>query len=115
YVLTTTHGTYKPEQLFFIDPKFTNVVNSKGLCFKTLLSNPYIFNEPKKYITKGDKGISVQWVQYELVRLCYNIGGGIDGRCGPITTEAIRKFQKNHGLVSDGKAGPLTREAMANA
>lgn len=36
WVLTTTRKTYKPEQLFFIDRKFTTVVNTKGLKFKDL-------------------------------------------------------------------------------
>lgn len=36
YVLTTTNGTYKPEQLFYIDKSFTKVMNSKSLAFKWL-------------------------------------------------------------------------------
>ena len=34
WVITTTHGTAKPETLFFIDPEFTAVKNAKGLKFK---------------------------------------------------------------------------------
>ena len=36
WVITTTHGTDKPERLFFVDPKFTTVKNARGLIFKTL-------------------------------------------------------------------------------
>lgn len=36
WVLTTTNGSYKPEQLFFVDKNFTKIVNSKGLKFKEL-------------------------------------------------------------------------------
>lgn len=36
YVLTTTNGTYKPEQLLFVDPAFTKIIDSKGLKFKEL-------------------------------------------------------------------------------
>lgn len=36
YVLTTTKGTYKPENLFFIDPDFTKVLSKGGLAFRTL-------------------------------------------------------------------------------
>ena len=36
YVLTTTGGADKPEDLFFIDPDFTKVVEDKGLKFKEL-------------------------------------------------------------------------------
>lgn len=34
WVLTTTNGTYKPEQLFYIDKSFTKIVSDKGLKFK---------------------------------------------------------------------------------
>ncbi len=42
YMLTTTAGQFKPEELFYIDPKFTKIVNDKGLNFKEL---------PKSYTT----------------------------------------------------------------
>ena len=35
WVLTTTNGTFKPEQLFFVDKSFTTIKNDKGLKFKT--------------------------------------------------------------------------------
>ena len=34
WVITTTHGTAKPETLFFVDPEFTTIKNAKGLTFK---------------------------------------------------------------------------------
>ena len=34
WVITTTHGTVKPETLFFVDPEFTSIKNAKGLTFK---------------------------------------------------------------------------------
>ena len=34
WVITTTHGTAKPETLFFVDPEFTAIKNAKGLKFK---------------------------------------------------------------------------------
>lgn len=36
WVITTTHGTAKPETLFYIDPNFTRIHNTKGLVFKNL-------------------------------------------------------------------------------
>jgi N-acetyl-anhydromuramyl-L-alanine amidase AmpD len=38
-------------------------------------------------------------------RLLGFIGSDIDGKCGPKTSEAIKKFQKENGLVSDGSCG----------
>lgn len=34
--------------------------------------------------------------------------GSIDGKIGPRTKEAIREFQRNHGLAADGKVGAKT-------
>lgn len=36
WVLTTTNGACKPEQLFYIDPDFTRVMSKGGIAFKTL-------------------------------------------------------------------------------
>lgn len=36
WVLSTSHGTIKPEEAFYIDPKFTTVVQTKGINFKNL-------------------------------------------------------------------------------
>jgi murein DD-endopeptidase MepM/ murein hydrolase activator NlpD len=38
--------------------------------------------------------------------------GSIDGLRGPLTTKAIRQFQRRSGLVVDGLAGPKTRQAL---
>lgn len=36
WVLTTTGGTLKPEAAFFVDPKFTKIVNNGGINFKQM-------------------------------------------------------------------------------
>lgn len=38
--------------------------------------------------------------------------GGVDGVPGPATTEAVKRFQREHGLTEDGVAGPDTRRAL---
>lgn len=38
--------------------------------------------------------------------------GSIDGKIGPMTDKAIRKFQKDHGLKVDGILGPRTKRAL---
>lgn len=38
--------------------------------------------------------------------------GPIDGLQGPVTTAAVRRFQRQRGLVVDGVAGPRTRHAL---
>ena len=36
WVLSTSHGTIKPEEAFYVDPKFTKIEQTKGLRFKEL-------------------------------------------------------------------------------
>ena len=38
--------------------------------------------------------------------------GGLDGKFGPKTKEAIKKFQEAVGLKMDGIAGPQTKEKL---
>jgi peptidoglycan hydrolase-like protein with peptidoglycan-binding domain len=38
--------------------------------------------------------------------------GPIDGRYGPLTEQAVRRFQAAHGLLTDGIAGPTTMAAL---
>ena len=53
-------------------------------------------------------------VQRRLTSLGYS-PGPIDGRYGPLTQEAVIRFQTAHGLRVDGIAGPLTLAALASA
>ena len=41
-------------------------------------------------------------------RLLGFTGNDIDGKCGPKTSEVIKKFQKENGLAVDGSCGPNT-------
>jgi len=38
--------------------------------------------------------------------------GEIDGVAGPLTAKAVRRFQREAGLIVDGVAGPQTRKAL---
>lgn len=42
-------------------------------------------------------------------------GDQVDGFFGPITEAAVRRFQREHGLVPDGIVGPNTWAALLNA
>ena len=53
----------------------------------------------------------VQWmtgIQARLNNLGYN-SGPVDGIRGPITTAAVKEFQKKHKLAVDGIPGPITQ------
>lgn len=55
-------------------------------------------------------GLAKEW-QANLKTLGYDIGP-VDGKIGIKTKIAVRKFQKDHGLVDDGKIGPMTISAI---
>lgn len=56
----------------------------------------------------------VKQTQAKLEAFGYDLGGpGVDGKFGPITTRAIKAFQRDHGLKADGVVGNRTK-AMLN-
>jgi len=54
---------------------------------------------------------SMEGVQARLNNLGFDCGA-VDGENGPMTREAVRAFQKMHGLVPDGIAGPITKAKL---
>ena len=53
----------------------------------------------------------VKELQHQLTALGLQ-PGRIDGRYGPITTDAVRRFQRAHDLPVDGVADPVTLSAL---
>jgi peptidoglycan hydrolase-like protein with peptidoglycan-binding domain len=51
-------------------------------------------------------------VQELLVRTGYLGEAGITGRWRPVTVDAVRRFQHDHGLPTDGIAGADTVDAL---
>lgn len=72
--------------------------------------NPYKLS--KRILTKGDKGESVKWLQWELNQ--HGAGLKIDGIFGNQTKLSVLLFQKQNGLVADGIVGPKTIAALQN-
>lgn len=62
-------------------------------------------------IKNGDSGVQVTILQGNLNTFGYGID--VDGRYGPATEEAVKKFQSEYGLEADGKCGPDTSAKMA--
>ena len=64
-------------------------------------------------LRRGMRGPAVANLQRSLCALGYPIA--VDGIFGPHTEDALRRFQRDHGLAPDGIAGPPSREAIAGA
>src|SRR4051812_45680368 len=57
---------------------------------------------------------AVRRVQRVLHSRGYSLGQpGVDGRFGPLTDAAVRRFQADNGLAADGIVGPKTRRAVS--
>lgn len=64
----------------------------------------------KAVLKKGSKGSSVKALQWALKDMGYSMGGyGVDGSFGYYTDQAVRKFQKNMGILVDGSVGNQTK------
>lgn len=58
----------------------------------------------------GDSGAAVTAVQQQLAARGYTVA--VDGRFGPQTDRAVRRWQTANGLTPDGVVGPLTRQTL---
>lgn len=59
-------------------------------------------------LRRGSMGQDVEEVQKTLGL----VGDSVDGNFGPLTEAAVRRFQRDHGLVPDGIVGPKTWAAL---
>ncbi|RSL31838.1 endopeptidase SpoIID/LytB [Salibacterium salarium] len=66
-----------------------------------------------KVIESGDKGSEVSLLQRQLKDIGF-YNKDVTGVFGPMTEEAVRKFQQRNQLVIDGLAGPKTLNKLKN-
>jgi len=67
-------------------------------------------------IAQGDRGPAVEDVQKRLLTLGLELGPtGVDGVYGGITSQAVRRFQADHGLSADGTVSEATWSALVDA
>lgn len=59
----------------------------------------------------GSRGTTVRQIQTRLKNWGY-YKGSVDGIYGYQTTQAVKSFQRKHGLTADGVAGPRTLAAI---
>ncbi|MDR2505357.1 MAG: peptidoglycan-binding protein [Oscillospiraceae bacterium] len=67
--------------------------------------------QPFRTLEVGSKGEDVFWLQCRLTELGYYTGS-ITGGYANGTRDAVKAYQKDHGLSQDGKAGRLTQNSI---
>lgn len=64
---------------------------------------------------QGSSGSNVKRIQARLIKLGYLVSGSDDGKFGPKTTAAVKRFQKKASLTVDGKVGSKTVAKLFNS
>ena len=105
FVETTTN---KPEEIFFVNTKFTKILYSDGIAFKTVTTDkvPMNFLPARGYFQKGDSGANVSKIDdwyASLIKGAYY---------GDYTVAMVKEFQRQNGLEQDGCIGPITLSKM---
>jgi len=57
-------------------------------------------------------GVNVRGIQSDLAALGYGPGAA-DGKAGPRTHDAVRRYQQDHGLLADGALTPQLAQHLA--
>jgi hypothetical protein len=71
---------------------------------------------PTHVLQRGDKGVAVKAMQAALMGLGYDLGKwGADGEFGKATENAVKAFQRNHGLPETGIWGPAAQAKLDEA
>ncbi|SHF49175.1 Putative peptidoglycan binding domain-containing protein [Caldanaerobius fijiensis DSM 17918] len=87
----------------------TKKIVASALIAYTLLQTPSVF--AAGILRYGSTGQAVVKLQRELQNLGY-LKGSVDGVFGPLTLDAVKKFQSNNGLPVDGIVGPMTYQRI---
>ena len=77
--------------------------------YKTEGNNMPNHLQERRILKKGMEGSDVIVMQQKLISYGYSCGKtGADGKFGPKTLTALKKFQADKGIVIDGICGPVT-------
>ncbi|MBR1407407.1 MAG: peptidoglycan-binding protein [Clostridia bacterium] len=107
-------GLYDPEYTMTLKPPLNKeTMRERSLPVPTPTPTYARENWPKKYrtLSRGKTGEDVFMVQMRLTELGYYTGTVTGGYYGG-TIEAVKAFQKDHGLKVDGAAGKQTLSVL---
>lgn len=112
WVLTCTNGTYKPEELFYIEKKVTTVKKSNGITLKELPKEEPAngFFPARGYFKKGDMSTKISKIAAFMRKAfpAYTSKAALGPYFGTNLYKSIKEFQRRTGLEPDGNIGPLT-------
>jgi len=105
FVSTTDN---KPEEIFYVNTKFTKILNEDGINFKKVTTDivPDSFLPSRGYFKKGDSGNNVK-------KICDFFANKVSGNYyGDYTVACTKVFQKQNKLEQDGCIGKITSSKM---
>lgn len=91
------------------EPTSSNTSSGGGTSSSNTSSTAGLVSGISGTISYGQTGDKVKKLQQALNALGYNCGN-VDGKFGPKTLAAVKKFQKAMGISADGKVGPETKK-----
>ena len=113
-IITVYEGEYDPEYTMTLKPTLnTSTLRENPLPSPTATPVYTPENWPTKYrtLSRGKTGEDVYMVQMRLTELGYYHGSITGGYYGG-TIQAVKDFQRDHGLTVDGAAGKQTQALL---
>lgn len=107
----STDGSLAPSETLPHSPEKTPHCRQHLVALSFLLGLLLVSN-PAFALRQGDRGAEVAALQRQLQTSGYFAATNVTSYYGPITAEAVRRFQRARGLAVDGIAGPQTMAAL---
>jgi peptidoglycan hydrolase-like protein with peptidoglycan-binding domain len=104
---STNNAATKPMVVSTTQTKKPANTAAKKTTVATASTTPATKRSNANYLSKGDEGENVRVLQ-ERLRLAGFYYGNATGIFGPITEEAVKRFQNAYKLDADGIVGPAT-------
>lgn len=112
----------KPEQIFYVNTKFTEVINRRNIAFKTVTKDivptknvsPSSFFPKKGYFCLGDTHNNIAKIAEFMYKVfpAYTKKEALGNYYGSNIHASIKEFQRRTGLEADGCVGPKTLKKL---
>ena len=109
---TACPGPYLKTKFKYIAEQVNKKLGNSTSTTPTKVKKAYTGTLPTKNLRNGSSGQQVKYLQKFLNWYDPKNKLDVDGRFGPLTEKAVKKFQSNMGIDVDGIVGPQTRGKM---